>query len=366
MAAIKLNHVDKVFRDGTRAVRDVSLTIDDGRFVVLVGPSGCGKSTLLRIIAGLEEVTAGDVHIGDTRVNDLAPKDRDVAMVFQNYALYPHMSVYDNLGFALKMRRTPRGEIDTRVRETARTLGIDALLRKMPRDLSGGERQRVALGRAIVRDPQVFLFDEPLSNLDAKLRTEMRAEIAALHRRLGVTTVYVTHDQVEAMTMGERIVVLKEGGVQQQGAPLEVYDRPANRFVAEFIGSPAMNFLAAEVVAGETWGLRIGNIVLPLPDDVSRALETGTRRSIVLGLRPEHVRLCDENGIPARVALIERTGGDTLVHTMAGDTRVVVRAANVAAPKVGTHVHLRVELDHAHFFDTDTQLRIEVVTRQPG
>ncbi len=359
MAAIKLNHVDKVFRDGTRAVRDVSLTIDDGRFVVFVGPSGCGKSTLLRIIAGLEEVTAGDVHIGDIRVNDLAPKDRDVAMVFQNYALYPHMSVYDNLGFALKMRRTPRGEIDTRVRETARTLGIDPLLRKMPRDLSGGERQRVALGRAIVRDPQVFLFDEPLSNLDAKLRTEMRAEIAALHRRLGVTTVYVTHDQVEAMTMGERIVVLKEGGVQQQGAPLEVYDRPANRFVAEFIGSPAMNFLAAEMATDES-ALRIGQALLPLPRAAAARLRRGgDREGVLVGVRPEHVGIGDDRGVPARVTLVEQTGGDALVHTVTDDATVVVRSRGTPLPDAGERVHLHSDLDHAHFFDPQTERRIE-------
>ena len=247
MATVSFRHVDKRYANGFHAVRDLCLEVRDGEFVVLVGPSGCGKSTTLRMLAGLEEVTSGDICIGDRRVNDVGPADRDIAMVFQNYALYPHMTVRQNMAFGLKMRRTPQAEIERRTAEAAETLGIAALLDRRPRELSGGQRQRVALGRAIVRQPQVFLFDEPLSNLDAKLRVQMRAEIAALHHRLRTTMIYVTHDQVEAMTLGERIVVMDDGVVQQADAPLAIYREPANRFVAAFIGSPPMNFLAGEI-----------------------------------------------------------------------------------------------------------------------
>ncbi len=247
MAQVILKHLDKTYPNGYQAVRDVSLEIADGEFIVLVGPSGCGKSTTLRMVAGLEETTGGEIRIGNRLVNDVAPGDRDIAMVFQNYALYPHMSVYQNMAFGLKMRRTPKAEIEKRVREAAAILSIESLLDRRPRELSGGQRQRVALGRAIVREPKVFLFDEPLSNLDAKLRVQMRTEIARLHQRLKTTIIYVTHDQVEAMTLGDRIVLMDRGVIQQIDSPLAIYQRPANQFVASFIGSPAMNFIRGQI-----------------------------------------------------------------------------------------------------------------------
>ena len=305
MASIQLNNVRKVYRDGAAyvAVDGASFTVDDGELMVLVGPSGSGKSTLLRMIAGLESITGGDLHIGERRVNDVAPRDRDIAMVFQSYALYPHMSVRQNLGFALKLAKRPKAEIEQRVKTASGVLGLDPILDRKPRQLSGGQRQRVALGRAIVRDPAVFLFDEPLSNLDAKLRVQMRAEISALHRRLGATMVYVTHDQVEAMTLGDRIVVLHEGKIQQIGAPLHLYDHPANRFVAGFIGSPAMNFFEGAVQGGRR------------PPSWRRAARSGWRwmdagrsgcaayggKAVTLGIRPEG--LYAARGRPADAAL---------------------------------------------------------------
>lgn len=322
MASVRLEHLDKKFPDGFHAVRDVSVEIADGEFVVLVGPSGCGKSTTLRMIAGLEDPTGGSIFIGDRRVNDVAPGKRDIAMVFQNYALYPHMSVRKNLSFGLRMRGTPRPEIERRVAEASQMLGIGALLDRRPKELSGGQRQRVALGRAIVRDPQVFLFDEPLSNLDAKLRGETRTEIAALHKRLRATMIYVTHDQVEAMTLGDRLVLMRDGVVQQAAPPLEVYNRPANRFVATFIGSPSMNLFEGEVRGGV---FRVPGQAGGVPVQAA-----GHEGAAVLGVRPEDLAI-DDGSLPclvrARLGLVEHLGHENLLHFQVGETPCVVRTS---------------------------------------
>src|SRR5690348_9153855 len=311
MARVLIRQLNKKF-DEFHAVKDVNLEIRDREFVVLVGPSGCGKTTTLRMVAGLESITSGDVLIGDTRVNDLPPMDRDIAMVFQNYALYPHMSVYDNMAFGLKMRRFSRAEIAERVQEAAEILGIESLLGRKPRQLSGGQRQRVALGRAIVRDPKVFLFDEPLSNLDAKLRVQMRVELKKIHDRLGTTAIYVTHDQVEAMTLGDRVVVMKDGLVQQVGEPLELYNNPANRFVAGFIGSPAMNFAAVDVAEenGALWAVSDG-VRIKLPGEIGARLRRHSGNHVTFGIRPEDLRVAGagdpaELGFDAVVEVIEK------------------------------------------------------------
>src|SRR6185503_4403970 len=305
MATVTFDHVWKRFGEFA-AVKDLNLGIQDGEFMVLVGPSGCGKTTSLRMIAGLEEVTEGDLKIGDRVVNDVAPKDRDIAMVFQSYALYPHMSIYDNMAFGLKLRKVPKAQIDERVKEAARILNLENLQKK-PRELSGGQRQRVALGRAIVREPAVFLMDEPLSNLDAKLRVQTRAEIARLHQRLGTTTVYVTHDQVEAMTMGDRIAVMRDGLLQQVGTPQELYDSPVNVFVAGFIGSPAMNFATVKATEGED--LMLGSAKLVLSGRAAQAAAQRPRGSdLLIGFRPEHLDIANGQGdvvrIPARVDVV--------------------------------------------------------------
>ena len=325
-------------------LRGVSIDIADGEFVALVGPSGCGKSTLLRMIAGLEDITSGEIHIGDRLVNDVAPKDRDIAMVFQNYALYPHKNVRDNMGFALRQRRFPRTEIDERVNEAARVLGLEPLLDRKPRQLSGGQRQRVAMGRAIVRDPNVFLFDEPLSNLDAKLRVQMRSEIKELHQRLKTTTIYVTHDQIEAMTLADRVVVLNGGVIEQEGPPLELYDKPASLFVAAFIGSPPMNFLEGELIGGKSLALSDGTrLELPAGD-----LKGRTR--ITVGVRPEHFEL-SECGWPATVSVVEPTGSETQITARIAGTlvRVLVRGRTAVSP--GETIHLSVAPDLIHIFD---------------
>jgi multiple sugar transport system ATP-binding protein len=319
MAEIQLDKLTKVYGDGTKAVSDFDLEVADGEFIVFVGPSGCGKTTALRMIAGLEPITAGTVSIGGEVVNTLPPKDRDVAMVFQNYALYPHMSAYDNMAFALKMRGVDKAEIERRVTGAAKKLGLSEVLKKKPRTLSGGQRQRVAMGRAIVREPQAFLMDEPLSNLDAKLRVEMRAEISRIQRDLGVTTIYVTHDQVEAMTMGDRVCVLRSGFLQQIASPQELYDRPANLFVAEFIGSPAMNLVRAELAGGE---VRFGSRVLPVPEGVRSArpgLAAYEGKQVVLGIRPEDIEDVDHarNGggrLTAEIDIREDMGSEVFVH----------------------------------------------------
>src|SRR5881398_1317620 len=328
MGQVVLKGINK-FYDSVHAVKDFNLQIRDKEFVVFVGPSGCGKTTTLRMIAGLEAISSGEISIDGNVINELAPMDRDIAMVFQNYALYPHMSVYHNMAFGLKMRKFERGEIDRRVREAADILGIGELLKRKPRQLSGGQRQRVALGRAIVRHPRVFLFDEPLSNLDAKLRVQMRVELKKLHLRLGTTAIYVTHDQVEAMTLGDRVVVMKYGVVQQVGEPLELYNAPANKFVAGFIGSPAMNFANVTVteangsVVAENKGLRI-----KLPDDVAQRVRAHSSRDITLGIRPEDLTVAGPSDPPdltfdAAVEVLEQLGSEIIVDTRVGDAMIV-------------------------------------------
>ncbi|PZP95036.1 MAG: sugar ABC transporter ATP-binding protein [Variovorax paradoxus] len=355
MASVTIQGVKKNFGD-VPILHGVDIDIQDGSFTVLVGPSGCGKSTLLRMIAGLEQINGGEIRIGDKRVNDLPPKERDIAMVFQNYALYPHMTVRDNMAFSLALAKTDKATIDTKVQRAAEILALVPLLDRYPRQLSGGQRQRVAMGRAIVRDPQVFLFDEPLSNLDAKLRVAMRSEIKELHQRLKTTSVYVTHDQIEAMTMGDKIVVMRDGRIEQTGSPLELYDRPANQFVAGFIGSPAMNFLpgtlrhagggAAEVE------LRDGT---RLPAPLGSGGQNG--QSVVYGTRPEHLTL-GSTGIPSKVAVLEPTGMDTFVACRHEGTELsaVFRERHDFAP--GTLIHLQPDLARAHLFDAGTGQRL--------
>src|SRR6202008_4022953 len=329
MANVTIRKLNKNYENGFHAVKDVTLEIRDKEFVVLVGPSGCGKTTTLRMVAGLESIGSGQILIGDTVVNELPPMDRDIAMVFQNYALYPHMSVFDNMAFGLKMRKVDRAEIGKRVREAAEILGIQDYLGRKPRQISGGQRQRVALGRAIVRHPQVFLFDEPLSNLDAKLRVQMRVELKKLHNRLNTTAVYVTHDQVEAMTLGDRVVVMRGGIVQQVGEPLELYNTPANRFVAGFIGSPAMNFASVHLTNG-TGGLRAGNtgLAIDVPAEISSRLAPYTGREVIMGVRPEDLEVANGGDPPglcfdALVEVVERLGAETLLDLQVGQQTVV-------------------------------------------
>ena len=338
MASVTLNGVRKAF-GSTRVVHGVDITIEDGEFCVLVGPSGCGKSTLLRMIAGLEEITGGEIRIGERVVNNVAPKERDIAMVFQNYALYPHMTVQENMAFSLKLANEPPEAIKRRVDEAASILGLTDYLARYPRQLSGGQRQRVAMGRAIVRKPQVFLFDEPLSNLDAKLRVQMRTEIKALHQRLKTTSIYVTHDQIEAMTMADKIVVMNAGVTEQVGSPLELYDNPANLFVAGFIGSPAMNFLPGKVTGA---GIAVGaDIHLPMP--ANNKAEAG--RDVIVGVRPEHLAVADD-GLPVEIVVVEPTGADTQIYCkLAGvDVTAVVRERHDFKP--GSAIRLRPELTY--------------------
>jgi multiple sugar transport system ATP-binding protein len=354
MAAVEINNVTKSYGK-LEVVHGISMTIDDGAFVILVGPSGCGKSTLLRMIAGLENISGGDVRIGGKVVNDVPPKERDIAMVFQNYALYPHMTVAKNMSFSLRLKRAKREEIDRRVEGAADILGLDELLHRYPRELSGGQRQRVAMGRAIVRDPQVFLFDEPLSNLDAKLRVQMRAEVKALHQRLRTTTVYVTHDQIEAMTMADQIVVMNAGRVAQMGAPLDLYDRPANVFVAGFIGSPAMNLLSGTIRTDR--GPRFetdDGIVLPL----AQAPEGANGRTAFYGIRPEHLVLGEQNAIEAKIVVVEPTGAETQVTARMGgnDLVGVFRERVLLAP--GESLRLSPALDKVHLFDRTSGERL--------
>jgi multiple sugar transport system ATP-binding protein len=357
MATVQIRQVEKFF--GTsHIIRGVDIDILDGQFTVLVGPSGCGKSTLLRMIAGLEEISKGEILIGGRVVNNMLPKERDIAMVFQNYALYPHMTVRDNMAFSLTLAKQPKALADERVRKAAGILGLEPLLDRYPRQLSGGQRQRVAMGRCIVRDPQVFLFDEPLSNLDAKLRVQMRTEIKELHQRLKTTSVYVTHDQIEAMTMADNIVVMRDGVVEQTGSPLELYDRPANQFVAGFIGSPAMNFLPG-VVRRSGGAARVeftGGISLPVPANAASA-EDG--RSVVYGTRPEHMDLASgTDGVPTEVVVVEPTGADTQVFAkLAGvDITSVFRDRHAFRP--GEVVRLRPDPERAHLFDAATGVRL--------
>ena len=336
-------------------IESITLTVEDGEFLVLVGPSGCGKSTLLRMIAGLEEITGGEIAIGGEVVNDKEPRERDIAMVFQSYALYPHMDVRDNMSFNLQLRRASESEIEEKVGEAAGTLGLEELLARRPRQLSGGQRQRVAMGRAIVRHPQVFLFDEPLSNLDAKLRVQVRTEIRGLHQRLGATSIYVTHDQVEAMTMADRIVVLNLGNIEQIGTPLELYDRPINRFVAEFIGSPSINMLSGEVVRenGRPALSLGGATTAPLPE----ALQLSDGARIDVGLRPEHIALGGE-GLTANVRLVETLGPETFVYLDGEGFSVCCRTAERVAARTGDVVGLAPLVEHMHVFDSESGRRV--------
>jgi multiple sugar transport system ATP-binding protein len=354
MADIQLQHVRKFYDNGYHAVKDFNLHIRDGEFVVFVGPSGCGKSTTLRMIAGLEEISDGSLQIGGRVVNDLQPKERDIAMVFQNYALYPHMTVRENMGFALKLDKVPKGQIAERVDEAARMLHLDALLDRKPKELSGGQRQRVALGRAIVRKPHAFLMDEPLSNLDAKLRVEMRASITRLHRKLGVTTVYVTHDQVEAMTMGDCIVVMKDGDIQQVASPLELYEHPANRFVAGFIGSPAMGFLEGRLARGTLVG---DGFTLALPAALAAHAAAFDGKPVAAGIRPEHLALADD-GIDAVVDVVEALGADTMVGLQVGGQSIVARLAPDVRVMPGQRVKLAPDPARIHLFDMDSGANI--------
>jgi multiple sugar transport system ATP-binding protein len=350
MASIELKNIHKSF-DETVVLTDVNFRVEEGEFVVLVGPSGCGKSTILRTIAGLETPTSGDVFIGNRRVNDVPARDRDIAMVFQSYALYPHLTVYDNMAFGLKMRKTPKEEIDQRVREAADFFGLSELLLRKPRQLSGGQRQRVALGRAVVRKPSVFLFDEPLSNLDAKLRAHTRTELSRLHKRLGTAMVYVTHDQIEAMTLGQRIVVLKDGLIQQIDTPLNVYKRPLNRFVGGFIGSPAMNFMEASVNGKE---IAHGQIHFTAPSFVK--LES--RPTITVGLRPEQILIGeatdDRMKFELIVDVIEPVGNEMLVYGRMDDEILVIRAEATASIKPDDKIPVSFDPKTAHYFDSKT------------
>jgi multiple sugar transport system ATP-binding protein len=347
MASVDIRDVRKAF-GATPIIHGVSVPISDGEFVVLVGPSGCGKSTLLRMIAGLENITGGEIAIGDRVVNNVPPKERDIAMVFQNYALYPHMTVADNMAFSLKLRNAPKAEIDTKVQRAAEILNLGALLERFPRQLSGGQRQRVAMGRAIVRDPQVFLFDEPLSNLDAKLRVAMRTEIKELHQRLKTTTVYVTHDQIEAMTMADKIVVMHDGIVEQMGAPLDLYDNPVNMFVAGFIGSPAMNFLRGKI-DGQSFVLE-GGQRLPL----GTAPAASSDKPAIYGIRPEHFMLDNEAGAEAEVIVVEPTGSEIQVVARLGGQDVIVVFRERHDFKPGDRIRLGTDRRVTHLFDAQS------------
>lgn len=368
MADVELNGLRKIYggaRGAHIAVHNIDLHVADGEFVVLVGPSGCGKSTILRMIAGLEAISEGDLSIGGLRVNDVPPGDRDIAMVFQTYALYPHMTVYDNLAFALKLRGIPAAELQSRVQAAAAAMHIEALLPRRPKALSGGERQRVALGRALVREPKVFLFDEPLSNLDARLRVQMRREIARLHRELRATMIYVTHDQVEAMTLGDRIVVLRDGRVQQVDVPSVLYNKPQNVFVAGFIGSPAMNIISGEISgSANTLMFRKGNTVqMPVPTVWQSALASRVGQSVMLGIRPEHLALAAGDTAQAhlavRVDLIEHLGNEAILHGSDEGLEITARLGPVGLPEAGTRASFVAQSEHVHFFDAATQLRVE-------
>ncbi|MDD5540648.1 MAG: sn-glycerol-3-phosphate ABC transporter ATP-binding protein UgpC [Candidatus Marinimicrobia bacterium] len=359
MAQIILNHITKEFDKGIKIIHDLSLAVHNGEFLVLVGPSGCGKSTTLRMIAGLESATVGDIFIGDKRVNDIPPKDRDIAMVFQNYALYPHMTVFENLAFGLKLRKYPKNEIKQRVDEAAAILEIEDLLNRKPRQLSGGQRQRVALGRAIVRKPQVFLFDEPLSNLDAKLRLQMRTEIKKLHQKLKTTMVYVTHDQVEAMTMGDRIAVMKSGLIHQIDNPVNVYESPADLFVAGFIGSPSMNFIQVAIGQNENIYADEGRIRINLPAEHSEKLKTYIGKNLIIGIRPESISMhpLDQTAaeINLRLELCEPMGNETYLYLTTGRTNLVARSNLTPNEKTGSVITMYIDLQHVHYFDPQTE-----------
>jgi sn-glycerol 3-phosphate transport system ATP-binding protein len=353
MAKVQLRDVRKSYGD-TEVIHGVSLDVADGEFIVIVGPSGCGKSTLLRMVAGLETITAGEIVIGERVVNQLEPKDRDIAMVFQNYALYPHMSVFDNMAYGLRIRGLGRSDVDARVKRAAEILELGPLLARRPRDLSGGQRQRVAMGRAIVREPAVFLFDEPLSNLDAKLRVQMRFEIQKLHRRLGTTSLYVTHDQVEAMTLAQRMIVMHAGRAEQVGTPMQVYENPASVFVAGFIGSPAMNFLVGTSEQG-------GRITLDGGGALAATAKAGAGRKVTAGVRPEHLTPCAPSAanLVGSVEMIEALGADTLIHVAVAGGRIVARLSPGTLATVGEPIALSASPAHVYLFDPNSGFRIE-------
>jgi len=363
LAQVRLEHVWKIYDNGVEAVKDSNVTVEDKEFVVLLGPSGCGKTTTLRMIAGLEEITKGKIYIDNKVVNDVEPKDRDIAMVFQNYALYPHMTVYENMAFGLKLRKFPKDEIDKRVKEAARILGIENLLDRKPRQLSGGQRQRVAVGRAIVRDPKVFLFDEPLSNLDAKLRVQMRAELKKLHQRLEATIVYVTHDQVEAMTMANKIVVMKDGRIQQIGDPYTIYNKPANIFVAGFIGSPPMNFINAKIIRGEggLW-VQASGFKVKVPKTYEDALADYIDKDVIFGIRPENVydkmfafAPTEENTVKGMVDVVEPLGSETILHVKIGEDQIVAKVDPKTKAQENQEIDLVFDMEAMHIFDKDTE-----------
>ena len=390
MGAINISNVGKIYPNGTRALKDVNIDINDGEFVVLVGPSGCGKTTLLRMVAGLEDITEGEISIADKIVNDVAPKDRDIAMVFQNYALYPHMTVYDNMAFSLKLRKLPNDEIEKKVKDAAKTLEIDELLDRKPKALSGGQRQRVAMGRAIVRSPQAFLMDEPLSNLDAKLRVQMRAELGQLHTQLETTTLYVTHDQVEAMTMGDRVAVIRKGVLQQIDTPREIYLYPKNIFVAGFIGSPSMNFVYATATkSSKNTNINFGNNDIKV-EDAPEVLTNFDGKEIILGIRPEAFEDSEyankkefSEHVSIEVSLLEQLGSDTYVHfykdikpvqteaieeiladegeditVLGNNTKFIARINPNSTVKEGQKINLALDPTKLHYFDPDTGLAI--------
>ena len=368
MAKISLQNIKKVYPGGVEVVPNLNLEIKDKEFVVLVGPSGCGKSTTLRMIAGLEEISSGDMYIGDRRVNDVSPKDRNIAMVFQSYALYPHMTVYKNMAFSLTLQKVPKDEIDRRVKEVAKILDLEQYLNRKPKALSGGQRQRVALGRAMFRNPDVFLLDEPLSNLDAKLRTSMRAEISRLHKRLDTTFVYVTHDQTEAMTMGDRIVVMKDGTIQQADTPTNLYNNPINLFVAGFIGTPQMNFIDANVVkTGTGYGVKVGNFTIPLPEKkfTPAIMKPYEGKNVVLGIRPEdfHVEkeFIEKNAdatVNAKAEISEMLGAESNIYAEFAGQRVIVRAPSQIKVSGDEIIAMAVDKKHIHLFDTETEKAI--------
>ncbi len=369
MASLSLRNLKKVYPGNVTAVKDFSMEIEHKEFIVLVGPSGCGKTTTLRMIAGLEEISEGDLYIGDKLVNDVAPKDRDIAMVFQNYALYPHMTVYENMAFGLKLKKVPKAEIDERVKKAATLLEIETLLDRRPKALSGGQRQRVALGRAMVREPKVFLMDEPLSNLDAKLRVQMRTEIAKLHNRLDTTFIYVTHDQIEAMTMGSRIVIMKDGDIQQIDSPQNAYDKPANLFVAGFIGSPQMNIFKGSVVevSGKVALKLIDGTVLGLTEAVAKKLkDTGyVTKEVYIGIRPEHLHEAeidpltkDYSTITGKVEVAELMGSETYLHFTKCDKQAIARVDAKTVKRAGDDVELQLHWDKIHLFDVETEKAI--------
>ncbi len=361
MAKVTLKNVHKYYDDNVAAVDNFNAEIADREFLVLVGPSGCGKSTTLRMIAGLEEISSGELYIGEKLVNDIRPKDRDIAMVFQNYALYPHMTVFENMAFGLKLRKFSKDEINTRVQDAAALLDISALLNRKPKALSGGQRQRVAVGRAIVRNPQVFLFDEPLSNLDAKLRVQTRAEISKLHSRLQTTMIYVTHDQVEAMTMGDRIVVMKDGLIQQVDTPMNLYDYPDNQFVAGFIGNPAMNLIAGKIVRDNGLFFQAGTLRIQLTQNQEKLLSKYLDKEMTFGIRPEDIYEAGTNhGVEARaeapltVEVVEPMGNETFLYTTTGADSLTVRLRTGSSIKVNDQVAVVFDLSKIHFFETDT------------